>query len=186
MTYEDHPLRPFLPEGARRLFLGSFPPPRERWSMEWFYPNWMNDFWRIQGLLYYSDARHFELPTERRFDLSRVVAHCQRHGLAFYDTAERVCRRRDNASDAHLDILQPTDVFALLRRIPTCRTLITTGGKASDELQRYLAAKGHEATVPRVGECTEVAGLTWWRMPSTSRAYPLKLERKAEYYERVR
>jgi len=25
-------------------------------------------------------------------------------------------------------------------------------------------------------------GLQIWRMPSTSRAYPLKLEKKAEYY----
>jgi len=36
---ERHPLEPFLPGNARLLMLGSFPPPRKRWSMEFFYPN---------------------------------------------------------------------------------------------------------------------------------------------------
>ena len=52
MTIEEHPLKPFLPDGARVLFLGSFPPPRKRWSMDFFYPNWLNDFWRIMGLIF--------------------------------------------------------------------------------------------------------------------------------------
>ena len=31
---ERHPLKPFLPENAKVLFLGSFPPPKKRWCME--------------------------------------------------------------------------------------------------------------------------------------------------------
>ena len=41
---ERHPLQPFLPEGARLLMLGSFPPPRMRWSMDFFYPNNYNQY----------------------------------------------------------------------------------------------------------------------------------------------
>ena len=33
---EQHPLEPFLPAGARLLMLGSFPPQRKRWSMDFF------------------------------------------------------------------------------------------------------------------------------------------------------
>ena len=44
---EWHPLRPFLPPNARVLFLGSFPPPRQRWCIDFFYPNYINDHWRI-------------------------------------------------------------------------------------------------------------------------------------------
>ena len=36
---EYHPLLPFLPETARVLFLGSFPPPQKRWCMPFFYIN---------------------------------------------------------------------------------------------------------------------------------------------------
>ena len=31
---ETHPLQPFLPENARLLMLGSFPPPRNKWKMD--------------------------------------------------------------------------------------------------------------------------------------------------------
>lgn len=34
---EYHPLRPFTPKNARVLFLGSFPPQRKRWCMDFFY-----------------------------------------------------------------------------------------------------------------------------------------------------
>ena len=36
---EHHPLEPFLPENAVLLMLGSFPPQKKRWSMDFFYPN---------------------------------------------------------------------------------------------------------------------------------------------------
>ena len=39
METESHPLEPFLPSNGRTLFLGSFPPPRARWSMDFFYIN---------------------------------------------------------------------------------------------------------------------------------------------------
>ena len=36
---ERHPLQPFLPPNGRLLMLGSFPPPRKRWCMDFFYHN---------------------------------------------------------------------------------------------------------------------------------------------------
>ena len=51
MNSELHPLEPFLPANARVLMLGSFPPKRIRWSMDFFYPNLQNDMWRIVGYL---------------------------------------------------------------------------------------------------------------------------------------
>lgn len=40
---EIHPLEPFFPQGARLLMMGSFPPKRERWKMDFYYPNFQND-----------------------------------------------------------------------------------------------------------------------------------------------
>ena len=59
MEIERHPLEPFLPANARLLMLGSFPPQKKRWSMEFYYPNWNNDMWRIVGLLFFNDKNHF-------------------------------------------------------------------------------------------------------------------------------
>ena len=44
---EAHPFEPFLPQGARILMLGTFPPSEKRWSMKFYYPNFINDMWRI-------------------------------------------------------------------------------------------------------------------------------------------
>lgn len=183
MTIEYHPLPPFLPEDGSVLFLGSFPPPKNRWSMDFFYPNWINDFWRIMGILEYQDPHHFEVPGEKRFDRERIVAFCKARGFGFFDTATKVCRLRDNASDNHLRILEPTDVAALLLNMPGCTTVVTTGGKASEELASTI---GSEVIPPVGGNFTVKIGgrnITWWRMPSSSRAYPMSLEKKAAAYK---
>lgn len=186
IVIERHPLDPFLPAGARILFLGSFPPPKERWSMDFFYPNWINDFWRIQGLVHYGEAGHFELRDARRFDCDAIVAFCRSHGLAFYDTASKVCRLKGNASDEFLEILEPADIQSMLAEIPECHTVVTTGGKSSEELASIFA---NVRTVPAAGSYIDliVAGrsIRWWRMPSTSRAYPMSLSDKAAQYARL-
>lgn len=181
---EKHPLEPFLPEGTNILMLGSFPPERKRWSMEFFYPNWGNDMWRIWGLIFFGDKQYFEISAERRFDRERIATFCTERGIALYDTACEVRRLAGNASDKFLEVVTPTDLCALLRRLPHCRAIVTTGEKATDTLvEQFGCAK------PRVGEYTEIEfdnrTLRLYRMPSSSRAYPLKLERKAEAYERM-
>ena len=40
---ERHPLTPFIPDGAEILMLGSFPPAKKRWAMDFYYPNISND-----------------------------------------------------------------------------------------------------------------------------------------------
>ena len=185
MTTERHPLQPFLPEGATHLFLGSFPPPRSKWSMDFFYPNFINDFWRVMGLLHYADADHFVAAGGHRFDRDAIVRFCTQRGLALYDTATVVRRLRDNASDAHLDIVQPTDVMALVRRLPSLRHVVATGGKAATEVARALSL----TSLPDVGTAIDVhlgdRTVRFWRMPSTSRAYPLALAKKAACYSRL-
>ncbi len=184
MNSEQHQLRPFLPENARLLMLGSFPPQRRRWSMEFFYPNLQNDMWRIVGLLAAGDKAYFLTADGRRFDQPRIEAFCRERGIALYDTAEEVIRLKDNASDNFLQVVREVDLSALLGAIPSCRTIVTTGQKATDTLCRITGCGE-----PPVGGSTAFAyagrELTLWRMPSSSRAYPRPVEWKAAYYRRV-
>jgi len=182
---EKHPFQPFLPEGARILFLGSFPPQPHRWCMPFYYPNWINDFWRIMGLIHFGDKNHFCIPAEKRFDEAAIRAFCTEQGLAFYDTACEVRRLKDNASDAFLEVVTPTDIPALLARIPACLHIVVTGEKAAQTLAASL-----NCTPPPVGSFMDVTldiprPLRLWRMPSTSRAYPLPLEKKADAYRQL-
>lgn len=184
MDKELHPLKPFMPEGARILMLGSFPPQKARWSMDFFYPNFQNDMWRIMGYIFTGDKNHFVVEGEKRFDRARIEAFCNSQGLALYDTAEEVIRLKNNASDNFLQIVRPTDIAAMLGRMPQCRTIVVTGQKAADTLQAATGSAPLE-----VGRSVEVdfAGrrLTLWRMPSSSRAYPRPVEWKAEHYRKI-
>ncbi|MCQ2083511.1 MAG: uracil-DNA glycosylase family protein [Bacteroidaceae bacterium] len=162
------------------LFLGSFPPPKARWSMDFFYPNWINDFWRIQGLIHYADASHFEMDG-KRFDRERIIDFCTSKGLAFYDTASKVCRLKGNASDEFLVIIEPSDIGGMLSRMPECHTIVTTGGKSSEELAGILSAPA----IPKVGTFIDLQDIRWWRMPSTSRAYPMSLKAKTAHYSKL-
>lgn len=181
MEVEQHPLEPFLPGNARLLMLGSFPPQKKRWSMEFYYPNWNNDMWRIVGLLFFQDKDYFtELP-RKAFNKERLVAFLQAKGIALFDTATAVRRLQDNASDKYLEVVLPTDVRALLHRLPLCRAIVTTGEKATETLCTQFAI-----VRPAVGDFSEFLfegrPMRLYRMPSSSRAYPLALEKKAASY----
>ena len=181
---EYHPLVPFLPERAKVLFLGSFPPQRKRWCMDFYYPNFINDHWRIEGAIFFGNRNHFVDEKAKRFKLEEIVTFCQENGLAFFDTSTAIRRLQDNASDKFLEVVEPTDIPALLRRIPLCGAVVVTGEKAA---QTLCAAFGTEA--PAVGEFSQFSfegrNLRLYRMPSTSRAYPLPIQKKADVYRRL-
>lgn len=179
---EQHPLTPFLPSNARLLMLGSFPPQRKRWCMEFYYPNWTNDMWRIVGLVFFDDRDHFADNVRKQFRKDAIVEFLQEKGIALFDTASAVRRLQDNASDKFLEVVQVTDVASLLARLPQCRAIVTTGEKATATLSHAFSL-----AAPKVGDFSEFVldrgrALRLYRMPSSSRAYPLALEKKAAAY----
>ncbi len=180
---EKHPLKPFLPEGAKILMLGSFPPARKRWSMEFFYPNWINDMWRIWGLVFFDDRNHFvaEGGKAKRFDKERCAGFAAEKGIAMYDTACEVRRLKDNASDKFLEVVRATDLSELLNQIPECQAIVVTGQKAVDVIVQTFGC-GEPAVGKSCGFMIGDRPMRLWRMPSSSRAYPLPIEKKAEHY----
>jgi len=181
---ERHPFEPFLPQNARLLMLGTFPPAPKRWCMKFYYPNFINDMWRIFGICFFGDKNHFVLEQEKRFDLERIIPFLEEKGIALYDTATRIRRTQDNASDKDLEIVEATDLDAMLRQIPQCQAVITAGQLATEVFCSHYGIK-----VPKVGDFAffhlDNRELRLYRMPSSSRAYPMKAERKAEFYDIV-
>jgi G:T/U-mismatch repair DNA glycosylase len=178
---EEHPLEPFLPSNATLLMLGSFPPQKKRWSMDFFYPNLQNDMWRIFGFLFFNDKDHFLLPGKKAFNKDYLVEFLTEKGIALYDTATAIRRLQDNASDKFLEVIEPTDIRLLLKQLPQCQAIVTTGQKATDIIRSQI-----EVNEPSVGQSCpfefEDRILQLYRMPSSSRAYPLALEKKAAVY----
>lgn len=179
---EYHPLLPFLPECARVLFLGSFPPQRKRWCCDFFYPNFINDHWRIEGKVFYGDKDYFVDNVAKSFRLREIAEHCNGRGIAFFDTATAVRRLKDNASDKFLEVVEPTDIRALTAGLRQLKAVITTGEKATETICRYFGLDN----MPRVNGYTELEdGLEMYRLPSSSRAYPLAFDKKVEAYREM-
>ncbi len=182
MTTELHPLGFFLPASAKLLMLGSFPPPKVRWSMDFYYPNIQNDMWRILGVLFYADKDHF-LAAPKAFSREKAVAFCEEVGLALGDTAIEVIRLKANASDKFLEVVRPIDLAEVLERIPRCEAIVVTGQKAMDTLLALLPG----VEEPKVGHYVSFRfadrSLRLYRMPSSSRAYPKPLAEKAAVYQ---
>ena len=188
-SVEFHPLYPFLPENAEVLFLGSFPPQRKRWCMDFYYPNFINDHWRLEGQIFFDDKNHFVDLENKRFKIDEIIAFCKEKGLAFFDTSIAIRRLQDNASDMFLEVVEPTDIRGLLNQLPHCRAIVTTGEKATETICASLGI----STIPKVNtyitihDAYNLKGeqILLYRLPSSSRAYPLSFDKKVEAYHQM-
>ena len=106
-----------------------------------------------------------------------------------YDTACEVRRLKDNASDKFLEIVIPTDIQALLSQLPQCQAIVTTGEKATDTICTSL----NIPQVPKVNTWIPIPNtynkdgkqVVLYRLPSSSRAYPLAFDKKVTAYQKM-
>ena len=140
--------------------------------------------WEIFGLVFYGDAQRLVDAENKTFRLFDIKTLLQEKGIAIYDTASAVRRLSGNASDKDLEIVEKTDIPALLSQIPLCHDIVCTGQKSFSVL-----TEDYGVPVPEMGTYNDftLAGrpMRLWRMPSSSRAYPMKLEEKAAYYREM-
>lgn len=181
---EYHPLHPFLPLNTKLLMLGSFPPPKRRWCVDFYYPNKSNQMWLIFGELFYGDSQRFVNGADKSFKKNDIIELLEEKGIAIYDTAKAVRRLSGNASDKDLQIVEKTDISALLSQIPLCHNIVCTGQKSFSAL-----TEEYGVSTPAMGRFNtfSINGISCnlWRMPSSSRAYPMKLQEKTEYYRHM-
>ena len=184
---ELRPFPPFLPPNTTVLMMGSFPPAAEKRAMEFHYPNFQNDMWRVYGLVFFGNAMHFQRVGEKAFDAEKIKAFLTARGIGSCPGVRRAIRTHGNASDAYLKVVETVELPEILEKIPQCRRICTTGGKATEILLALLEtevrAKGFKTGTTITARCGD-RDLLVTRLPSTSRAYPMKLEKKAEAYRK--
>lgn len=183
---EIHPLQPFLPSNAILLLLGSFPPPRSKWRMDFFYPNFQNDMWRIMGVVFVNNKDYFLTEDKKSFNKERIIVFLEEKRIAVFDMAHKVIRHKGNASDRDLEVIAPIDIRSVLLKIPSCRFVAATGEKAMDALLSQFPSVEKR---PSIGNFIEIPIdeqlYRLYRMPSSSRAYPKSLEEKASFYAKM-
>ena len=184
MEIENHPFEPWLPFNAKLLMLGTFPPAPKRWCMEWYYPNYTNDMWRIFGHIFFRDRSYFVDEENKTYKLDLLKVFLKEKGIAIFDTALRIHRKKGTASDKDLEIVEAADLDGMLCVLPECKAVLTAGQLATKVFTEHY---GIDAREMKMGEYRmfnfEGRSLRLYREPSSSRAYPMKVEKKAEYYE---
>lgn len=194
---ETHPFGPVLPPDATVMMMGTFPPTADKWAMRFHYPNFYNDMWRIYGSVFFDDVDYFRVGDEKRFDPERIRAFMFERGIASCPTVTQAIRETGNASDKNLTVVTPVDLDIILPQVPKVETLFTTGGKATEVLLNLLAEPPAKSKYPKTNQSMDypyewqndnnkksnVNSLTLYRLPSTSRAYPLALDKKVAAYK---
>ncbi|WP_407074452.1 DNA glycosylase [Psychrobacter sp. CAL346-MNA-CIBAN-0220] len=196
---ETHPFGPVLPPDATVMMMGSFPPTVDKWAMRFHYPNFHNDMWRIYGRVFFDDVDYFRVGHEKRFDPERIRAFMFERGIASCPTVIQAIRETGNASDKNLTVVTTVDLDSILPQVPKVEALFTTGGKATEVLLNLLDTPPIKSKYPKTNQSIDypyqwqdidksssskqVNDLTLYRLPSTSRAYPLGLDKKVEAYK---
>lgn len=186
MDIETHPFEPWLPSNAKLLLLGTFPPAPKRWCMEWYYPNYTNDMWRIFGYVFFEDKKYFVDEANKTYKLDLLRTFLKDKGIAIFDTTLRIRRTTGTASDKDLEIVEPADLDHMLRVLPQCKAVLAAGQLATKVFTDYYQI---DARKMKMGDYKEFAfegrTIRLYREPSSSRAYPMKVEKKAEYYKQM-
>ncbi len=194
---ETHPFEPVLPPNATVMMMGTFPPTADKWAMSFHYPNFYNDMWRIYGRVFFDDTDYFRVGDEKRFDPEHIRDFMFERGIASCPTVKQAIRETGNASDKNLTVVTPVDLDVILPQVPKVETLFTTGGKATEVLLGLLDEPIAKSKHPKTNQSmdypyqwqstnnqqADVNSLTLYRLPSTSRAYPLSLDKKVAAYK---
>ena len=109
---ESHPFPALLPPKATVMMMGTFPPKAEKHAMQFHYPNFINDMWRVYGLVFFNDAAHFQKTGEKAFDAEKIKAFLHERGIASCPTVLKAVREQDNASDKFLRVVETVDLPA--------------------------------------------------------------------------
>ena len=161
MFLHTHPYKPFFPEGATKLIVGTLPPPR--FTSGALKPGDVNFcYGSIDGLLWPVLDRIFDL--NLRFE-STVEAVNQRkdflasRGIGICDIVHSCQREKIDASDLGMQNIKLRDVISYLKKYPKIEMLIFTGGNSKNgpeyffrrHLKEYdLGLKVVSNSVPRI------------------------------------
>ena len=152
--------------------------------MNFYYPNFQNDMWRIMGLIFFSDKDYFVAASGKSFDEEKAKAFCRDKGIGLGDTAMEVIRLKSNASDKFLEVVTPVDIDDILDKVPECTAIVITGQKSMDTLLSIIPV-----CEPQIGSYSiysyKEREIRIYRMPSSSRAYPKPLQEKAAAYQKM-
>lgn len=129
MNVEEHKWKWYVPEGATKLIIGTFPTHVRNWSFDFFYPNCANNFWRVLSSIANKELKYMsgeEAISERKLILEKLK-------LGVTDMGLYVKRYEDSSVDHKLELVEFMNIKEIVDSHKTINKIILTSssGKVS-------------------------------------------------------
>jgi len=140
MFIHKHPYKPFIPENANKLIVGTLPPPRfykgklKEGDVDFCYGSIDGQLWKILNEIYKLNL-HFET-TE--FAIQQRKEFLITHKIGICDIVESCTRTKIDASDLGMDNIILRNMIFLLEKHHFVNTLLLTGGNSKNGPEYHL------------------------------------------------
>jgi G:T/U-mismatch repair DNA glycosylase len=148
---EHHPWNWYVPKGAYSVIIGTFPPPCDNWSYDFFSPDPNDLFWPILSKIARHELQYFEgldAVDERKAILDQLV-------IGIVDMGKSIFRKRNQVDTANQHVLKYMDILKMLDTNPSIRRLIFTSSSGKVNAARwfrdYLYNRGIICRLPSGG-----------------------------------
>jgi G:T/U-mismatch repair DNA glycosylase len=146
---ETLPWPEYIPTGATKLLLGTFPTKKSNRSFEFFYPNKSNRFWKTLSII--ADLPLTQFLGDEAVDERKKILEKLRLGIC--DTGHKILRQKESSLDGNLFPVEFTNVFPILEKCKTIQTVILTsstkGNSALSWFEAYCELNGIKLLVPK-------------------------------------
>lgn len=134
LFHHKHPYRPFIPENATKLIVGTLPPPRftkrqlKEDDVDFCYGSRDGLLWTVLDKIFDLDLRfeNTEAAVKQRKDFLRS------RGIGICDVVESSRREKIDASDLGMQKVELRDMIGILRNHQNIETLLFTGGNSKN------------------------------------------------------
>ncbi len=134
MFQHTHPYKPFFPEGATKLIVGTLPPPRfttgelKKGDVDFCYGSISGLLWPVLDRIFDLNLK-YETTKEAVDQRKRFLAS---RGIGVCDIVHSCRREKIDASDLGMQDIQLRDVVSYLHQYPKIKTLLFTGGNSKN------------------------------------------------------
>ena len=146
---EHHPWKHYIPEGAKTLIIGTFPPSKKNWSFNFFYPNKRNLFWKILAFINVRQLQ-FDTGEEAVIERKQLLIDLK---IGVTDMGLTIERFKESSLDETLVLIQAMDIFKILNEYPSIQNIILTSSNGPVNALRwfvnYLAEKSINVVIPK-------------------------------------
>ena len=135
-----HPYKPFIPENATKLIVGTLPPPRfskgifKKGDVDFCYGSIDGHLWKILDEIFNLNLKfetsEFAIQQRKDFLIAKNIGIC--------DIVESCTRKKIDASDLGMENIQLRELIYYLKKFPKIDTLLLTGGNSKNGPEYHL------------------------------------------------